>query len=477
MRSPRTGPRLGVAVVATLAFTGGATLAVTGAQAAAPGCRVDYRVTNQWSGGFGAEVTATNLGDPLNGWTVTWTYGAGQSVTQAWNATVTQSGSRVTATSVGHNSALGTGAAASFGFNGSWSGSNPAPTTFALNGVTCTGTPGTPAPTTPAPTTPAPSPTTPTSGWNPPAHLVNPLNQVWQHVEQTYHNGNPYGFRNYGWDQVIANRGYLNFCVRWDSGATVTAAQRDQIHATLARQYRKWMDVMVGHNAWPYQQVPIKVVGWAVRDRSQLQWTDTSVDVYVNDIRENAPQCAPACGRFFNQGGQYPNCPGGVARHYDHRQRQLDHRVRRLDVPGLVAASQEPLRLLRPHLAGTGATAGPRRVHSSTHSSRSPGWQSSTRHIASRVLNRTALARPFLSTATFAGVSPTRSANSPTLILRLASWTSMRTTMGIRSPLPCRSAAWWPGAAARAAPPSAAPARRRRSRAGAAGTGLRGRRP
>ncbi|MER5455204.1 cellulose binding domain-containing protein [Micromonospora sp. NPDC002389] len=319
MRSPRTGLRLGVAVVATLAFTGGATLAVTGAQAAAPGCRVDYRVTNQWSGGFGAEVTVTNLGDPLNGWTATWTYGAGQSVTQAWNATVTQSGSRVSATNVAHNSALGTGAATLFGFNGSWNGSNPAPTTFALNGVTCTGAPGTPAPTTPAPTTPAPSPTTPppTSGWNPPAHLVNPLNQVWQHVEQTYNNGNPYGFRNYGWDQVMANRGYLNFCVRWDSSATVTAAQRDQIHATLARQYKKWMDVMVGHNAWPYQQVPIKVVGWAVRDRSQLQWTDTSVDVYVNNIRENAPQCAPECGRFFNQGGQYPNCPGGVARHYD----------------------------------------------------------------------------------------------------------------------------------------------------------------
>ena len=52
--------------------------------------------------------------------------------------------------------------------------------------------------------------------------------------------------------------------------------------------------------------------------------------------------------------------------------------------------------------------------------------------MASRVLKRTALARPFFSTATFAGVSPTRSANSPTLILRLASSTSMRTTMGIR---------------------------------------------
>ncbi|MDG4821769.1 cellulose-binding protein [Asanoa sp. WMMD1127] len=158
----------------------------------------------------------------------------------------------------------------------------------------------------------------PASGWNPPANLVTPLNQVWAHQEQTYHNGNLYGFRNYGWDQLFANRGHINYCVRWDSSAPVTAAQRDQVHATLARQYRKWMDAMVGHNNWPYTEVPVRVVGWAVRDRAQLQWSDNSVDIYVGDIRENAPQCAAPCGRFFNQGGQYPNCPGGAARHYDH---------------------------------------------------------------------------------------------------------------------------------------------------------------
>ncbi|GAA3673334.1 hypothetical protein C8D88_11949 [Lentzea atacamensis] len=152
-------------------------------------------------------------------------------------------------------------------------------------------------------------------GWTPPSNLVTPLNQVWQHVESTY--GNLYGFRNYGWDQLFVNGGYLNFCVRWDSPQPVTAAQRDAIHAQLARQYKKWMDAMAGHNHFPYASVPIKVVGWAVRDRNQLKWTDNSVDIYVNDIRENAPQCAEGCGRFFNRNGTYPRCPGGVARHYD----------------------------------------------------------------------------------------------------------------------------------------------------------------
>ncbi|MCY9556011.1 hypothetical protein M5W98_30960, partial [Paenibacillus apiarius] len=45
----------------------------------------------------------------------------------------------------------------SFGFNGAWTSSNPAPTSFALNGVTCTG--GTTTPTTSPSTSPTSSPT------------------------------------------------------------------------------------------------------------------------------------------------------------------------------------------------------------------------------------------------------------------------------------------------------------------------------
>ncbi|MDM8086148.1 hypothetical protein QUV83_15350 [Cellulomonas cellasea] len=144
------------------------------------------------------------------------------------------------------------------------------------------------------------------------------LDQVWAHQEQTYNNGDLYAFKNYGWDQVMANGGYLNICVRWDSDQPVSATLRDQIHAKYAEQYAKWFDTLRENgqrwNGWPYDQVKITVVGWAVRDRSLLQWTDNSVDIYVNDIRENAPQCAESRGRFFHQDGVYP---GGTERHYD----------------------------------------------------------------------------------------------------------------------------------------------------------------
>jgi hypothetical protein len=155
--------------------------------------------------------------------------------------------------------------------------------------------------------------------WNPPSNLVQPLDEVWRHVSTTY--PNLFGFRNYGWDQIMANRGFVNYCVRWDSSAPVSAALRDQIHAALSRQFTKWMNVLVengqGWERWPYTTVPVKVVGWAVRNRSTLQWTDNSVDIYVNNIRENAPQCSEDCGRFFHQDANYSRCPGGAARHYD----------------------------------------------------------------------------------------------------------------------------------------------------------------
>ncbi|MBM0276026.1 cellulose binding domain-containing protein [Micromonospora sp. STR1s_6] len=158
MRRPRRTTMALTSVGAVLLASAAVATAVP-AGAAAAGCSVDYTVSSQWQGGFGANVTITNLGDAISGWTLTWSYGAGQTVTQAWNATVTQSGAAVTARNVGYNGGVATNGTASFGFNGSWTGSNPDPTSFALNGVACTGgtTPTTPPPTDPPPTTPPPN--------------------------------------------------------------------------------------------------------------------------------------------------------------------------------------------------------------------------------------------------------------------------------------------------------------------------------
>jgi endoglucanase len=125
--------------VAVLAAAG---LVVAANAYAAAGCRVAYTTPSQWPGGFTGNVEITNLGDPVNGWSLVWTFPSGQRVTQAWNATVTASGDQMTATNVSYNATIATGGKVSFGFNGSWTGANTAPTSFALNGVTCDGNVG-----------------------------------------------------------------------------------------------------------------------------------------------------------------------------------------------------------------------------------------------------------------------------------------------------------------------------------------------
>lgn len=176
----------------------GITVVTAPPASAATGCRIGYSVSSTWPGGFGANVNVTNLGDPVTSWTVVWSYSAGQQVTQAWNATVTQSGSQVTARNAGYNGALATNASTSFGFNGSWTGSNPVPGSFTLNGTTCTGgVSGTTPPTTRPPTT-AP-PTT-----NPPSTPGVPSNAVWVASGQ--------------WDTWV-NSGYTVYNNIWGSGA------------------------------------------------------------------------------------------------------------------------------------------------------------------------------------------------------------------------------------------------------------------
>ncbi|MFF5052180.1 cellulose binding domain-containing protein [Micromonospora sp. NPDC000663] len=103
-------------------------------------CAVKY-TANSWNNGFTADVQVTNTGSSaINGWTLTYSLPGGQQVTSAWNATVSQSGSTVTARNVSHNGSIAPGGSASFGYQGTLSGSYSSPTSFSLNGATCSRT-------------------------------------------------------------------------------------------------------------------------------------------------------------------------------------------------------------------------------------------------------------------------------------------------------------------------------------------------
>ncbi|WP_406313580.1 glycoside hydrolase family 6 protein [Streptosporangium sp. NBC_01639] len=92
-------------------------------------CTAAYRVTGSWQGGFQAEVTVKSTGGAaLTGWTASWSFPNGQSVTQLWSGQYSQSGANVSVRNVDYNGALSPGASASFGFTGNWSGTNGVPT-------------------------------------------------------------------------------------------------------------------------------------------------------------------------------------------------------------------------------------------------------------------------------------------------------------------------------------------------------------
>ncbi|MFJ4522522.1 endo-1,4-beta-xylanase [Streptomyces sp. NPDC088810] len=91
------------------------------------GCTAAYTVTSQWNTGFTGQVKISCSGASLSSWRADWSYGAGQQITQAWNATCTQSGAAVSCTNASYNGSVPDGGSVTFGFNGSWSGSNPVP--------------------------------------------------------------------------------------------------------------------------------------------------------------------------------------------------------------------------------------------------------------------------------------------------------------------------------------------------------------
>ncbi|MEE6262004.1 glycoside hydrolase family 6 protein [Plantactinospora sonchi] len=99
-------------------------------------CRVSYSA-NQWSGGFTAEIRITNNGAALNGWTLNFTVGSGVRLANGWSGVWSQSGTQITVGNAAWNGSLASGGTVSVGYQGSYTGSLPAPSNFTLNGSAC----------------------------------------------------------------------------------------------------------------------------------------------------------------------------------------------------------------------------------------------------------------------------------------------------------------------------------------------------
>ncbi len=98
-------------------------------------CSAAYAISNSWGNGFTANVTVSNPGTvATKTWKVTWTWPGNQAISNSWNATVTSSGSAVTATNLPYNNVIAPAGNTAFGLQAGFSGTNAAPT------LTCSAT-------------------------------------------------------------------------------------------------------------------------------------------------------------------------------------------------------------------------------------------------------------------------------------------------------------------------------------------------
>lgn len=116
-----------------------ATVSVTTA-APAPGqsCAVGYRSVGEWTGGFQGEIVIRNTDTTaINGWTLQFAFADGQTVSNMWGGTATQSGSAVSVQPAAYTAVIAAGGSVTVGFIGNKGAVNTAPKAFALNGVAC----------------------------------------------------------------------------------------------------------------------------------------------------------------------------------------------------------------------------------------------------------------------------------------------------------------------------------------------------
>jgi chitin-binding protein len=94
-------------------------------------CTATYSITSTWPGGFQAAVNVTNpTTATMYNWTVNWDMPDGESISSAWNGTLSQAGSLASMAEASWNNVLAAGASTSFGFTANFTGTPAQPTSL-----------------------------------------------------------------------------------------------------------------------------------------------------------------------------------------------------------------------------------------------------------------------------------------------------------------------------------------------------------
>jgi acetylxylan esterase len=102
-------------------------------------CQVVFTNQSQWTGGFVDQVVISNTGtSAISSWSLAFTFPGDQKITSDFNGSASQSGENATLTNASYNGSISPGGSVTVGFQGTWTNSDAAPTSFTLNGAACT---------------------------------------------------------------------------------------------------------------------------------------------------------------------------------------------------------------------------------------------------------------------------------------------------------------------------------------------------
>jgi hypothetical protein len=135
--SPRTSPSAQISPSTQISPSAARSSAAASSSPsrASGGVTASYHIDSDWGVGFVVTVTVTNNSTAaISNWKVGWTFAGNQKVTNAWNVTWTQSGATFSGSNMPYNGSLAPGASTTFGFQGTYSGSNAVPSPITASG-------------------------------------------------------------------------------------------------------------------------------------------------------------------------------------------------------------------------------------------------------------------------------------------------------------------------------------------------------
>ncbi|KAF5699681.1 endoglucanase type F [Fusarium mundagurra] len=100
--------------------------------------------------------------------------------------------------------------------------------------------------------------------------------------------------------------------------ASITEAERTKIASAYNAQYQKWFKWLYSYNGFPYDELKVNIVAYAVKDKSQFQGSTAGYEVYTELDADGVPMCPVACARDAHLDGDYSGCKASADRHYDH---------------------------------------------------------------------------------------------------------------------------------------------------------------